>query len=185
MAAHVCPVWVGYFLLNPLRGWLENPQKILTPLVSPGMTVLEAGCAMGFFTLPLARMVGPQGRVVAVDLQKKMLDKLSRRAHNAGLEPLIQTRLAQEGSLGVEDLAGSVDLAVAIHVVHEVPDQKSFFSQLFSALKRGGKLLVKEPKGHVSHQDFEATVKLAQEVGFGKAQPGPEGKGLAVVLSKQ
>ena len=69
MAKHVCPFFMGYLLLNPLRKLLENPDRLLGPFVRPGMTVLEPGCAMGFFTLPLARMVGATGRVIAVDIQ--------------------------------------------------------------------------------------------------------------------
>ena len=68
MADHVCPPWVGRLLLNPLRMLVENPNKIFAPFVKEGMVVLEPGCAMGFFTLPLARMVGPEGKVVAVDV---------------------------------------------------------------------------------------------------------------------
>ena len=66
MANRVCPHWVGYLLINPLRNLFENPNKILGPFVQEGMTVLEPGCGMGYFTLPLARMVGPKGRIVAV-----------------------------------------------------------------------------------------------------------------------
>ena len=49
---------------------------ILSPLVSEGMTVLEPGPGMGFFTLELARLVGPHGRVVSVEMQAKMLEAL-------------------------------------------------------------------------------------------------------------
>lgn len=65
---HVCPWWGGYFLLTPLRRLIENPEELFRPLVRPEMTVFEPGCGMGYFTLPLARMVGPEGTVIAVDL---------------------------------------------------------------------------------------------------------------------
>ena len=71
MAHQICPTWVGYLLLSPLRKLLENPDKILRCFIREGMTVLEPGCDMGYFTLPVARMVGPRGKVVAVDLQAK------------------------------------------------------------------------------------------------------------------
>ena len=66
MAHHVCPWWAGYALLIPLRRWTHNPERWLGPLVREGMTVLEPGPGMGYFTLDLARMVGASGRVVAV-----------------------------------------------------------------------------------------------------------------------
>ena len=70
---HVCPWWVGYLIASPLRKLGENPDTILAPLVEPGMTTVDIGCAMGFFSLPLARMVGGSGRVVCVDVQERML----------------------------------------------------------------------------------------------------------------
>lgn len=166
MAHHVCPPWVGYILLNPLRKFFENPEKILGPLVQEGMTVLEPGCGMGYFTLPLARMVGPQGRVVAAEIQEKMLSALSRRARRAGLLDRLDLRHIEEDGLGIEDLSGKVDFAAAIHVVHEVPDQEMFFKEVLEALKPGGKLLVIEPKGHISQDEFVQTVATAKNVGF-------------------
>ena len=183
MAARICPPWVGYFLLSPLRKWMENPEKILGPHVNQGMTVLEPGCGMGYFTLPLARMVGASGRVIAVDLQPKMLAVLSRRATRAGLEKRIELRQAQPGSLALEDLGDTVDFAAAIHVVHEMPDQSDFFAQLKNALKPGGRLLVREPKGHVSRKDFEASLTTARRIGFHLADGfSPENSRSAVLM---
>ena len=166
MAGHICPFWVGYFLLNPLRRLLENPNKILGPFVREGMIILEPGCGMGYFTLPLARMVGAKGRVVAVEVQPRMLSVLSRRARKAGLSARIDLRHAGAGTMGIEDLSGAVDFAAAFHVVHEVPDHGSFFTEIWSALKPGGKLLVVEPKGHVSQDQFEQTMAVAEKIGF-------------------
>jgi SAM-dependent methyltransferase len=75
-----CPYWLAWALDNPLRRWLHNPQKILEGLVQPGQTVLDLGCGPGYFSLALARMVGANGRVVAVDLQPEMLEFVRRRA---------------------------------------------------------------------------------------------------------
>jgi ubiquinone/menaquinone biosynthesis C-methylase UbiE len=166
MAKHVCPFWLGYLLLNPLRKWFENPDKLLGPFVQPGMTVLEPGCAMGYFTLPLARMVGPSGRVIAVDIQPGMLAALERRAGKAGLLERIDIRSASQQGLGVEDLNHAVDFAAALHVVHEMPDPGVFFDAVRQALKPGGRLLVVEPKGHVPAEDFNRTVTLSKHAGF-------------------
>jgi ubiquinone/menaquinone biosynthesis C-methylase UbiE len=176
MAERVCPFWVGYLLLNPLRKLLENPDKILGQFVREGMIVLEPGCGMGYFTLPLARMVGPRGRVIAVEVQAKMLSALDRRAGKANLLDRIELRQVGAEGLGVEDLVGQVDFAVAIHVVHEVPEQAFFFEEVWKALKPGGKLLVIEPKGHVSEAKFEQTLTKAENAGFRQEpQPGNVG----------
>ncbi len=174
MADRVCPVWVGYLLLNPLRRLLENPKKILGPYLEPGMTVLEPGCGMGYFTLPLARMVGPRGRVVAVDLQPRMIRAVERRAAKAGLAGVVETRLVENGTLGVEDLEGRVDFAAAIHLIHEVPDQGLFFEEISRVLKPGGRLLAIEPKGHVKPKDFQNTLEAAQKAGLGLDTQGSD-----------
>src|SRR5512139_1307428 len=98
---HVCPVWVGYLLANPVRALVQDPKKILGPHIAPGMRVLDIGCAMGFFSLPLARLVGPGGGVVCVDLQQTMLDSLARRARRANLLDRIEIRRCDADSLRI------------------------------------------------------------------------------------
>ena len=185
MAGRVCPPWVGYLLINPLRKLFENPNKILGPFVQEGMIVLEPGCGMGYFTLPLARMVGPTGRIIAVDIQPKMLSALKRRAQKAGLLDRIELRHIRDHGLGVKDLSGRVDFAVALHVVHEVPDQASFFTEVWHTLKQGSKLLVVEPKGHVSLDKFAKSVAAAEDVGFvSEALPEKMGDRVALLNKK-
>jgi len=184
MPHHVCPSWLGYFLLFPWRKWLENPDQILSPLVRPGMTVLEPGCGMGYFTLPLARMVGPEGRVVALDIQPKMLDVLIRRAQKTGLTDRIDLRLTQADRLGIEDLDGRVDLVTALHVVHEVPDQDSFFSQIRDVLKPGGRFFIVEPKAHVGMKQFEQGLAKAEEMGFKREECQIKVRGWKALLRK-
>jgi ubiquinone/menaquinone biosynthesis C-methylase UbiE len=157
---------VGYLLLNPIRRFLENPHKILRPFVTEGMTILEPGCGMGYFTLPLADMVGPRGRVIAVDLQDKMLAALSRRAERKGLLERIELRKANIDSLSLAALTDRVDFAVAFHVVHEVQEENTFFSEIFKVLRDGGGLFVVEPRFHVTRQAFDRSVAAATHAGF-------------------
>jgi ubiquinone/menaquinone biosynthesis C-methylase UbiE len=63
-----CPWWVCFTFDNPLRRVLQNPQKILSGLVNQGQTALDIGCGMGYFSIPLAQLVGSSGNVVCVDL---------------------------------------------------------------------------------------------------------------------
>ena len=120
MAEHVCPVWMGYLLANPLRRLVQNPDTILAPYIREGMTCLDAGCAMGFFSLPMARLTGPSGTVVCVDFQQKMLDALKRRAGRAGLLDRITTRCCTRESLCLDGLQDTVDFALTMAVIHEV-----------------------------------------------------------------
>ena len=145
---------------------LQNPEKILAPYVEAGMTVLDVGCAMGFFSLPMARMVGPEGRVVCVDMQQRMLDSLTRRARRAGLLEQTDARLCTQQGLGLDDLTGQIDFAVAFAVVHEVPDAARFLAELAATLRGSGRLLIAEPSGHVKHEPFEQTVAVALQAGL-------------------
>ena len=166
MAEHVCPWWVGYLLASPLRRLFHDPVKILSPHVTPRMTVLDLGCAMGFFSLPLAEMVGPGGRVVCVDLQERMIRTLKKRAARAGVSDRIETRICQAGSLGLDDLSGTIDFALAFAVVHEVPDARMLLAEIRSLLRPGGRLLIAEPRGHVRRAAFETTLAAATEAGL-------------------
>ncbi len=165
MSEHVCPWWIGYLLVSPIRRWMQNPEELIAPYVSPGMTVLEPGPGMGFFTLPLARRVG-SGRVIAVDIQPKMLKTLRRRATKAGLIQRIETRLARPDSLGLEDLKGTVDFVLVVAVVHEMPSAEAFFRQAAMALAPCGRLLFAEPAGHVNETKFSEELAAAAKAGL-------------------
>jgi SAM-dependent methyltransferase len=166
MSHRVCPWWIGYFLASPLRKLRQDPRAILSPFVAEGMLVLEPGPGMGFFTLELARLVGASGRVVAVDVQERMLSALRRRARRAQLLERIETRVARNDGMGVGDLAGTVDFALAFAMVHEVPDAGRFLVEVAGALKPGARLLLAEPKGHVSEPQFTETLELAARAGL-------------------
>ena len=181
---HLCPVWVGYLLACPLRRLRQNPGRILGPYVGPGMCVMDVGCAMGFFSLPLARMVGQDGRVVCVDVQQGMLDVLARRAQRAGLADRVEARLCGPASLGVADLAARIDFVLAFSVVHEVADPLRLFTEVRSVLKPGARVLVAERKGRVTERSFRQSVSAAEASGLHPvALPGITGT-YALLLQK-
>jgi ubiquinone/menaquinone biosynthesis C-methylase UbiE len=162
----VCPWWMGYLLACPIRRFLQDPAKIVTPYVREGMLVLEPGPGMGFFTLELARRVGETGRVVVVDIQPRMLAALRRRAERAGFRQRVETRLAQQESMQIADLSHKVDFALAFAVVHEMPNAGVFFREVGGALRPGGTALVVEPAGHVSTDKFDLELKAAADAGL-------------------
>jgi 2-polyprenyl-3-methyl-5-hydroxy-6-metoxy-1,4-benzoquinol methylase len=166
MAERICPWWLGYLLASPIRRWFENPQDVLGPHLTSGATALDVGCAMGFFSLPLAELVGPSGRVICVDLQERMISSLRRRAARAGVSDRIETRVCSTSSLGLGDLEGEVDFALAYAVVHEVPDTERFLAEIADSLAPGGRLLIAEPRGHVSREALEGTTAAAGKAGL-------------------
>ncbi len=159
----VCSADHAGFLVTPLRRLLHDPRRILAGLIAPGDTAVDYGCGPGFFTLPMAEMVGPDGLVVAVDLQAAMLERLRLRAERAGLAARI--RLQQCSANAVGELPPA-DFALTFFMVHEVPDVSRFLGEVVAALKVGGRLLLVEPRGHVSAADFVATVASAGASGL-------------------
>ncbi len=166
MSNRVCPWWLGYLLASPLRRLLQDPEEIVRPYVKEGMSVLDIGCGMGFFSLPLAKLVSRKGKVVCVDLQEKMIKGLMKRAIKAGLSDRIDARICHQNSLGVSDIAGKIDFALAFASVHEVPDKERLFAEIYNTMRHTGELLLAEPKGHVSKLAFEKTVTVARSAGF-------------------
>jgi len=184
MGNRVCPWYLGYLLANPLRRLIQNPEEILGGHVKESMTVLEVGPGMGFFSLPMAHLAGESGRVVCVDLQERMLKALMKRAERAGLSARILTRLCTGSSLQIEDLAGKIDFALAFAVLHEVPDPKQFLREIFESLRKGGILLLSEPKGHVTKEDFEVSRAIAHGIGFRVAGRPDIRRSHSLLLSK-
>ncbi len=184
MSQRVCPWWLGYLLANPIRRWFHNPAKILAPYVREGMTVLEPGPGMGFFTLDLARRVGPAGKVIAVDIQPKMLDALKRRLAKAGLIERVEVRLAQPDSMGLADRSGVADIALLFFMVHEVPDPAGLFAEVARTLKPGGTVLLVEPSGHVKPGAFQEELNLAANAGLRAAERPKMGRSLTALLKK-
>lgn len=185
MSKRVCPWWAGYLLASPIRRWLlQDPHELLSPHVRSGMTVLEPGAGMGFFTLELARLVGSAGRVIAVDMQSKMIAGLKRRLGKAGLNSTVDTRVVSAESLGVSDLAGKVDFILAFAVVHEMPSSSRFFAQASEVAKPGAQLLLVEPAGHVRDAEFNSELADAARVGFQVVDRPKIRRSLAALLQK-
>ena len=160
---HVCPWWCCFTFDNFLRKLFHNPERILRPYIAEGSTVLDIGPGMGYFSIPLARMVGETGKVIAADVQPEMLKALQKRAKKSGVEQRIMTHLCKTDSLGLNT---QVDFILAFWMVHEVPNHLAFFEEIKSLLKPSGKFLLSEPILHVNQAMFEKTVKTAESIGL-------------------
>jgi ubiquinone/menaquinone biosynthesis C-methylase UbiE len=160
---HVCPASRAGWFSTPLRRLAQDPERILRGLVAAGDTAIDLGCGPGFFTLPLARMVGEKGTVIAVDLQPAMLERLRLRAERAGLAARIRLHRCMADALG---LSAEADFALAFYMLHKAPSAETFLEQAHGTLRPGGKLLLVEPRGHVSAADFEGSVALAAKAGM-------------------
>ena len=159
----VCPVERAGSLDNKLRKLFQNPVKILSPYLKEGMKVLDIGCGPGFFSLEIAKTVGSNGKVFAVDVQEGMLQKLKGKIKDTSLEETIFPLLSDDGDIPVTE---KIDFVLAFYMVHEVTYKKKFFVQIHNILDADGKMLIVEPKFHVKPELFDKNLKIAEEEGF-------------------
>ena len=155
----VCTWWHAYSFDNPVRKLVHNPRKVLGAYVEDGMTVIDVGCGLGHFSIGMAKLVGENGKVIAVDLQQKMPDVMVKRARRAGLADRIIPHRCKADKIGVAEAAGFI---LAFWMVHEVPDRQSFFNQLCANLVPAGKILIAEPKFHVTADELDRTIEIAE-----------------------
>jgi ubiquinone/menaquinone biosynthesis C-methylase UbiE len=159
----VCPWWLCFTFDNPLRKLLHNPEIILAPYLHQGHRAMDIGCGMGYFTIPIAKLVGHSGHITAIDIQTKMLSVLVSRARKNGVSERIKTYLANPESIGNHEKA---DFILAFWMVHEVPNQRTLLTEIRNLLKPEGLFLLAEPIIHVPKKLFLRTLQIADELGF-------------------
>ena len=126
---------------NPLARATRSEQVVRQLAPRPGARVIDIGCGPGRVTIPLARAVGPGGEVIALDVQAAMLAKV---AEKAATERIANIRLMQSDARSARIDAGSLDGAVMVTALGEIPDAPKVLPWIFAALKPGGRLLVAE-----------------------------------------
>jgi ubiquinone/menaquinone biosynthesis C-methylase UbiE len=160
-----CPIWLSWMveLDNPFTKTNRAATIIQHLGLEPGMAVLDAGCGPGRLTVPAARQVGPDGSIVAADIQPGMLRRAKDKTDAAGLTNVrfIQTALG-EGKLE----RNKFDRALLVTVLGEIPDQESALQEIFSALKAGGILSVTEIVFDNHYQSRGTVLRLAAACGF-------------------
>ncbi|MDR2967501.1 MAG: class I SAM-dependent methyltransferase [Methanobacteriaceae archaeon] len=159
----VCPHQLSRVLDSNIRKIIHNPKKILKPYISKDMKVLDVGCGPGFFTKEMAKLVGNSGSVTAADLQEEMLLFLKDKIKNTNLEGNINFHKTEKDELGLSD---DFDFILVFFMLHEVPNQRKFLKELYNHLNRDGKILISEPKFHVTKKDFQESLNIINDIGF-------------------
>ena len=173
----ICSHRRSFALDNILRRLIQSPRKIIAPYLSKGDTVIDLGCGPGFFTATMAALVGPSGRVIAVDLQEEMLAKVRSKLMNPKRQsmPAITLHQCSEHEIGLDESI-KADFILACYMVHETPDHYRFFQQVKILLKTTSTFLVIEPPFHVSNKDFAKMLSRAEQAGL-TVIDRPKGKG--------
>lgn len=145
LGRRIAPV-MGYqhmdWLFRDTRMSEEDPEQMFEQLgIQPGMTVCDMGCGSGFYTLRMAKAVGEEGRVLAVDIQPQMLQALSTRAGRAGLEN-IEMVLGEVHDPKLPE--GEVDLILMVDVYHEFSHPEYMLQAMRNSLTEDGVIALVE-----------------------------------------
>jgi tRNA A58 N-methylase Trm61 len=157
-----CPAALDWLVDNPIRRWEMRP--VLDRVgIRPGERVLELGPGPGIFTVKAARRVGPTGRLVAVDIQPKMIAQVEERVRKAGLAN-VETHIADAYHLPLDN--ESVDRAFLVTVLPEIPDQARALAELRRVLKPDGLLSITEEFFDPDYPLVFETVQRVEAAGF-------------------
>jgi ubiquinone/menaquinone biosynthesis C-methylase UbiE len=146
--------WEGVdWLFRQTRIEEEQPEAMLDALkILPGATVADVGAGAGYHSIRLAQRVGPNGMVLATDLQPQMLEMLRNNAREAGVTNIKPIRATQTDTKLPD---AKVDLILMVDVYHECSDPETTLKGLFKALKPLGRLVLVEFRG----EDPEVPIK--------------------------
>lgn len=157
-----CPASLAWLVNNPIRRWEMRP--VLDRVgIRPGERVLELGPGPGAFTMEAAQRVGPEGRLIAVDIQPKMIAQVEKRVQEAGLTN-VETHVADAYHLPLDD--ASMDRAFLVTVLPEIPDQARALAELRRVLKPGGLLSITEEFFDPDYPFAFETVRRVETAGF-------------------
>ena len=133
------------WLVRESRQREEDCRLLLEALeIKKGQAVCDLGCGNGFYTLELAKLVGPQGSVYAVDIQREMLQMLMQRSNQVGFRN-IQPVLGSATNPNLPD--GEIDLVLCVDVYHEFSYPAEMLAAIRRSLKEDGLLVLAEFRG--------------------------------------
>ncbi len=161
------PAFIGYFLDSDFRRKMQSPEKIISRSgIKKGMKTLEVGCGSGAFTTFIARAVGEEGEVFALDIQPEMLKQIENKLKRSGNQDIKNIRLVEGDALNLSFEDNSFDLIYTITVFQELPDKNKALKEMKRVLKPKGILAITEFLPDPDYPFKSTTVKMGTEAGF-------------------
>ena len=158
------PEFLANLIDNPFRRKIQPPDE--TPArhgIEPGMVVLEVGPGNGTYTVATARRVGDAGKVITIDIEPKMIERVNKRAQLEGIDN-IEARVADVYDLPFE--AGFFDVVTMIAVIGEIPDPGRAMREFHRVLSPEGTLVFSELLLDPDYPRSQTLVRLADGAGF-------------------
>lgn len=135
---HPFPSRLSFILKNPIRRYFDSPERVLKILsIKRRDVVVDFGCGPGFYTIPFAKIVG---RVIAIDVQTKMLEKAEKYAKRNN----VKVEFFQSDGRQIPLPNNIADLIFLSGVFHELDEKHTVLKELARLLKQSGKLAIKE-----------------------------------------
>ena len=161
------PPFIGWYLDSNMRRWLQPPDKMIERSgIRQGMKVLDLGCGSGAFTTFVARTVGEEGKIYAVDIQPTMLQQLERKLAKPENQDISNIELKQASAYALPFAEASLDLAYMVTVLPEIPDRGRALREIRRVLKPSGILAVTEFLPDPDYALRSTTIKIGQREGF-------------------
>ena len=158
------PEFLANLIDNPLRRKFQPPSDMpIRHGIEPGMTVLEVGPGNGRYTVETARRVGSTGRVIAIDIEPKMIERVLQRAQAEGITNL-EAKVANVHNLPFED--GTFDAIYMITVISEIPEPEKAMQEFYRLLSPSGTLAFSELFTDPDYPLAQTLIRLANQANF-------------------
>ncbi len=143
------------------KHWLDtHALEALSEIgVRRGQVVLDFGCGSGTYTIPAAELVGREGRVYALDVNRKALTRMEDKAKRRGLTNIVRVDPSGENHIPLKD--ETLDQVLLIDVIQEIEDRESLFDEVYRILKPSGAVSIYPM--HVAEEEIK---RLATSKGF-------------------
>lgn len=161
------PAFTGYFLDSNIRRKQQSPAKLIERSgIKQGMKVLDLGCGSGAFTTFVARAVGREGKVYALDVEPKMLKQLEKKLAKSENQDIKNVEIINKSAYELPFTDNSLNLVYMVTVLQEIPDKQRALEEVRRVLKLGGILAVTELLPDPDYVFKSQTIKLVGRAGF-------------------